>query len=235
MTMTIRLPRLCAVLIASTLSLTTAHTLAQTPAAKPSVKKQGKADKLQTKEELRACMALRDSNNARIAELDKKAEENSRERQALLNAPKDTGAADARAQVEADLAVYKAADAKVAENIKLLKDWDVRKEDFDQRSKIMSNADRAKKKLDEERTALMKVQKEVEAEREAKYKVYEAAIAKANAAAGTVGNAAAEWNKKNAALVAEREELQASRDKWLNECGNRRYIDTDETEIKNKK
>jgi len=230
--MTIHLPRLCAVLIASTLSLTAAHTMAQTPAAKPSVKKQGPADKLQTKEELRACMALRESNNARIAELDKKAEANNKERQALLAAPKDTGAAEARAQVEADLTVYKAADAKVADNIKLLKDWDVRKEDFDQRSKIMSNADRAKKKMDEERTALLKVQKELEAEREAKYNIYVAAVAKANAAAGTGGNAAAEFNKRNAELIAEQEELKVSRDKWLNECGNRRFIDTDEKEIK---
>lgn len=96
----------------------------------------------------------------------------------------------------------------------------------------MSNADRAKKKMDEERTALLKVQKELEAEREAKYNIYVAAVAKANAAAGTGGNAAAEFNKRNAELIAEQEELKVSRDKWLNECGNRRFIDTDEKEIK---
>jgi hypothetical protein len=224
--------RLSAVLIASALSLVATQTVAQTPAPKQSVKKQGKNDKLQTKEELRACMQLKDANNARIIELDKRAEENRKEKQALLNAPKDTGAADAKAEVESTLAVFKAADALVAANTAALKDWEARKDDFEERSKIMANADRAKKKLMEERDALKAKEAGLVADRDQKYKLYEASVNKANESIGSRGNANADWNKKNAALVEEQEKLQASRDKWFAECANRRFIDTDEKEIK---
>jgi len=223
--------RLSAVLIASALSLAALPAMAQTP-AKQSVKKQGKNDKLQTKEELRACIDLKASNNARINELDKLAEENRKEKQALLNAPKDTGAADAKADVDAKLAIFKESDAAVAANTAALKDWEARMAEFEQRSKIMSNAERARKKMGEEREALMTKEKGLVADRDAKYKVYEASVAAANATIAKGGNANAEWNKKNAALAAEQEKLQASRDKWLAECANRRFLDDDEKEIK---
>lgn len=230
-TMKIRLARLSAVLIASTLSLAATQAVAQAP-AKQSMKKQGKNDKLQTKEELRACIALKESNNTRINELDKKAEENRKEKQALLNAPKDTTSSDAKADVEAKLAVFKAADAVISDNNAALKAWDGRMEEFEQRAKIMANADRARKRMQDERAALKAKEAGLVADRDAKYKVYVAAVESANAAISTLGNANADWNKKNAALIVEQEALQASRDKWLAECGNRRFIDTDEKEIK---
>jgi hypothetical protein len=231
-TMKTRLNRLSAVLIASTLSLAAAQTMAQAPAAKQSMKKQGKGDKLQTKEELRACIQLKESNNARINELDKKAEENRKEKQALMNAPKDTSGSDVKADVEAKLAVFKAAEGAFADNNTALKAWDSRMEEFEQRAKIMANADRARKKMFEERDALKAKESGLVADRDAKYKVYVAAVESANATISKLGNANADWNKKNAALVAEQEQLQASRDKWLAECGNRRFIDDDEKEIK---
>jgi hypothetical protein len=225
--------RLSAVLIASALSLSAGHALAQTPAAKTPVKKQNKNDKLQTKEELRACIQLKESNNARITELDKRAEESKKERAALAGAPQDNGAVTAaKAELEVKVAEFKAADGAVADNTKALKDWEARMLDFEDRSKIMANADRAKKKLSDERDMLKAKEKTLVADRDAKYKVYEAAVAKVNETIGVKGNANAEWNKKNAELIAEQEKLQASRDKWLAECANRRFIDTDEQEIK---
>lgn len=232
--MTTTINRLSAVLIASAFSLSATHALAQAPApaAKQSMKKQGKNDKLQTKEELRACIQLKESNNARITELDKQAEANRKEKQALLNAPQDTGAADAKADVAAKMEIFKAADALVADNTKAFKEWEVRKEDFEQRSKIMANADRAKKKLMDERDALKAKQTGLVADRDQKYKAYEAAVNQANEHIASRGNANAEWNKKNAALVEEQKQLQLSRDKWMAECANRRFIDDDEKEIK---
>src|SRR4051812_23518989 len=91
--------RLSAVLIASALSMAASGALAQTakPAAKAAKPAAGKAksgtDKIQTKEELRACMMLKESNIARTAELEKRNEENRAKKTAIMQSPESAAAA----------------------------------------------------------------------------------------------------------------------------------------------
>ncbi|HEU4777964.1 MAG TPA: hypothetical protein VFS95_14180, partial [Telluria sp.] len=98
------LTRLSAVLIASALSMTASGALAQTAkpapkAAKPApTKAKSGSDKLQTKEELRACMMLKESNIARTADLEKRNEENRAQKAVLMQSP-EAAAAAAKADV----------------------------------------------------------------------------------------------------------------------------------------
>lgn len=231
--------RLSAVLIASALSLAATQAMAQTPPAKAPAKPAAKAkptgkDKLQTKEELRACMMLKESNNARTTELDAKAEQMRKEKQELLKAPPPQDLTAEKAAVEAKLNEFKAADAAVGENTKVINAWNDRLADFEQRSKIMANAERERKKLMSEREGLKVKEEKLVAERAVKHAAYEEAVTAINAkiTSGATSNANADWNKRNNALADEQERLSADRDRWLADCGNRRFIDDDEREIR---
>ncbi|SHH21675.1 hypothetical protein [Massilia sp. CF038] len=224
------LHRLSAVLIAAALSTTASVTLAQS--AKPAAKsaKAGK-DKLQTKEELRACMLLREDNLARAADLEKRNEESLKKKALLAQSP-ETGVAAAKAEVEVKLAEVRAADALVKENSEAVASWNERMADFEKNSKDMRNADRRRQVLKDERYALKAKDEKLVADRALKVTAYEASVAAANEKIANGGRAAEEWNKNNDALADEQDRLSDARDKWHAECANRRFIDTDEAEIK---
>lgn len=228
--------RLSAVLIASALSMAASGALAQTAkpaakAAKPAAGKKTGADKLQTKEELRACMMLKESNIARTADLEKRNEENRKQKAAIMQSP-ETAAAAAKADVDAKLASVREADNLVKENAKAINDWNERMADFDKNSKEMRNADRRRQVLKDERYALKAKDDKLVADRAAKIAEYEASVSAANEQIAARAKVAADWNKSNDALADEEDRLAEARDKWMAECAKRRYLDDDEKEIK---
>jgi hypothetical protein len=228
--------RLSSILIASALmALGTTGAMAQT--AKKAAPKAGEAgqsfkrnDKVMTREELRACMALKASNSARVAELNLKNEQSKKEREELANAPDSAQAL--RAEAEKQLAIVKAADELVRAHSVLVNDWNTRMAEFEVKSKEMRNADRARQKLKSERYELKAKDDVLMADRAAKVVVYEAAVNAANAKINARATNNDAWNKRNEAMIAEEAALEESREKYSDECASRRFKEDDETAIK---
>lgn len=240
--MNTNLSRLASLVLACALPLGAAQAAgqsAQAPAKASSAKsgpvdddakRRGKGDRLLTRDELRACMALKASNDAGTAMIDRRQTELDKEREALASAP--APGADARALVDQKLAAVKQADAAYAAYGKTVEDWNARMAEFEARSKDMRNADRRRAVLKQEQAELKTTETRLMAEREAAIAAYEGSVKEANAklSQGSGGNAA--WNKKSEALAADEKTLLESRRKWTTECGQRRFREDDETAIK---
>ncbi|KQQ91637.1 hypothetical protein [Massilia sp. Leaf139] len=236
------LSRLASLVLACALPLGAVHAAGQSspaPAKGAAVKsgpvnddakRRGKGDRIMTKDELRACMRLKDSNEARTTEIERRQSELDKEREALVNAP--APGAEARAAVDVKLAAVKQADAAYAAYGKKVEDWNARMAEFEARAKEMRNADRRREVLKQEQIALKKDEGQLLAEREAAIAAYEASVKEANAQLSQGDGGKAEWNKKSAALAADEQALSASRSKWASECGSRRFREDDETAIK---
>lgn len=234
--------RLSALLIASSLALASAHTLAQAPAStaakaqaatkapSANAKRRNANDKVMSRDELRACMKLKDSNVARTAEIEQRNEQNRKEKEALLAAPQ-AAPAD-RADIDAKLELVKQADALVRENGKAIEAWNARNAEFAEKSKEMRNAARRGQVLREEQFKLKAENEKLVADRAAKVVVYEKAVTDYNAQIGKRSNGNEEWNKKNAQLAADEDLLVAARDKWMAECSDRRFREDDEIAIR---
>lgn len=237
------LSRLAALLLACALPLGAAHAAGQSGAAAPAkgaavksgpvnddAKRRGKGDRLLTRDELRACMRLKEGNDARTAEIERRQNELDKEREVLASAP--APGADARALVDERLKAVQQADAAYAAYGKTVEDWNARMAEFEARAKDMRNADRRRTVLKQEQAELKTTEQKLVTERNAAIAAYEASVKEANAklAQGSGGNAA--WNNKSEALAADEKALLASRGKWTAECGQRRFREDDETAIK---
>lgn len=241
--MTITLSRLASLVLACALPLGAAHAAGQSGTAAPAkgaavksgpvnddAKRRGKGDRLLTRDELRACMRLKEGNDAGTAEIARRQDALDKEREALASAPAPGG--DARALVDERLKAVQQADAAYAAYGKTVEDWNARMAEFEARAKDMRNADRRRTVLKQEQAELKTTEQKLVTERNAAIAAYEASVKDANAklAQGSGGNAA--WNKKSEALAADEKALLASRGKWTTECGQRRFREDDETAIK---
>lgn len=214
--------RFSSLILATAVALTAGHAMAQAPAKK--------GDKIMTKDELRACMTLDQSNETRTEAIEKRHEALSKERDALENAQDDTG--PLRAEVDRLLEEVKQADAKVAENATKIEDWNSRMADFVKKSKEMRNAARREQVLKQERIKLESANEPLIADRAAKVAAYEKAVESLNQRITQRSGGSVEWNKRYDALRAEEAELNKSKDKWTSECSNRRFRENDEMAIK---
>lgn len=245
--MTTKLHRIVSMAIASALSLGAVQTYAQTQgqsqggkaaAAKPAkslpatddAKRRGKGDRIMTKDELRACMRLKESNDSGMAEIERRQAELDKERAELANAPDSS--AGVRAAVDEKLAAVKQADAAYGEHGKAIQDWNERMAAFEAKAKDMRNADRRREVLRQEHIALKATETRLLAERNEKVALYEAAVKEANEKLSQSSGRNAEWNKRSEALAADEQALLDSRRKWSTECGDRRFREDDEAAIK---
>jgi chromosome segregation ATPase len=239
--MNIKLSRIASLVLACALPLGAAHAQPGTPAKGAAVKsgpvnedakRRGKGDRLLTRDELRACMRLKERNEAGTTEIERRQAQLDQEREALASAP--DGSAAARAAVDEKLNAVKQADAAWAAYGKKVEDWNARMAEFEARAKDMRNADRRREVLRQEQVALKADEQKFAAERDAAVAAYEASVKEANAklAQGSQAQGKAEWNKKSAALAADEQALVAARRKWTTECGERRFREDDETAIK---
>lgn len=193
-------------------------------------KRRGKGDIILSKEELRACMALKASNDKGGLEMERRRVELDKERDELANAP-DSGDA-ARAAVAEKLNAVKEADAALDAHAKAVEDWNERMADFEKRSKDMRNADRRRQVLKQEQFALKANEEKLMAERKEKVAVYEAAVKDANDKIAQGGKRNADWNARNEQLADAEQDLLDARHKWASECGDRRFREEDEIAIK---
>lgn len=233
--MNIKLSRLAAFVLACALPLGAAHAAGQSAAVKSGpvdedAKRRGKGDRLLTRDELRACMRLKASNDAGTAEIERRQAALDQEREALASAP--APGADARAAVDEKLKAVQQADAAYAAYGKTVEDWNARMAEFEARSKDMRNADRRRTVLKQEQADLKTTEAKLVAERDAAIAAYEASVKEANAKLSQGGGGNAAWNKKSEALAADEKALLEARRKWTTECGQRRFREDDETAIK---
>lgn len=243
--MTNKLHRIASMAIAGALSLGAVQAHAQTqgqagkaPAAKPAkslpatddAKRRGKGDRIMTKDELRTCMRLKESNDSGMAEIERRQAQLDKEREELANAPDSS--AGIRAAVDEKLAAVKQADAAYGEHGKAIQDWNERMAAFEARAKDMRNADRRREVLRQEHIALKATETRLLAERNEKVALYEAAVKEANEKLSQPSGRNAEWNKRSEALAADEQALLDSRRKWASECGDRRFREDDEAAIR---
>lgn len=243
--MNMKLHRIASLTFALIFSLGTTQVLAQTqsdkaPAARadkaaalPSSdpgKRRGKGDRVMTKDELRACMSLKDRNDRSMAELDGRRTALDKERGALANAPDSSAALQA---VVADkLKAAKEVDATYGVHAKAIQDWNARMAEFEKDGKNQRNAERVHQALVQEQVALKATEEKLLAERKEKITAYEAAVKEANDKIAQGGTRNSDWNKRNEQLALAEQELLDSRRKWASECGDRRFREDDEKAIK---
>jgi Skp family chaperone for outer membrane proteins len=233
----------------ATLTLASAHGLAQTapagpavtppklvmpaaPAAKAAGPKTlgGKAPvgKLLTRDELRTCLKRLDGVNVSSKELEQRRVALDKEKEDLVKSG-DALKAD-RADVDTKLAA--------------VRDWEGRMrahgaevEVFNQRMKAAEEAPRAKreelaKEIDAERERLGKARVPL-GEEEARFvPVYQNAVKSYNDKALARDAVVADWNGRNKAINEQSLKHEEDRSAWLSECANRPYREDDEVAIK---
>ncbi len=223
------LNHISALLIVAVFALTSAHASAETPASKAKSSASAK-DKLMTLDELRTCMKLRESNIASANDIELRAEQNHKEKQALLNAPDSPQAS--RAEVDALLEAVKQADALVREHGKAIEDWNERAADLEKKAKDMHNERQRRQALKDERIELKKIDEQLIADRSEKVALYERSVADVNEKIIQRSKLNEAWNKRNEQLADDQDKLGESRNKWTFECSRRRFLEEDEKAIK---
>ncbi|HEY0488692.1 MAG TPA: hypothetical protein VGD30_04190 [Telluria sp.] len=217
------------------LSLSVSHAFAQSaakPAREPSAKRSGPGDRVMSKDELRACMALKDSNDRGAAELERSQEKMSKERSELARTP-EAASPDPKVDVDPFRKAAEEADAKIRAHGIAVRDWNARMTEFEAKVKDMRHgADRARTALKREQAALTAAEPQLLANQTETIAAYERAVADYNKKVEQRGSRNVDWNKRNADLLAVQERLNESQRKWTAECGNRRFREDDETAIK---
>lgn len=193
-------------------------------------KRRGKGDRVMTRDELRTCMRLQQSNDSRMDEIDRRQAQLAKEREELANAPDPS--AGVRAAVQEKLKAVEEADAAYGAHGKAIEEWNNRMAEFEARAKDMRNADRRRQVLKQEQFALKATEQQLLAARNEKVAAYEASVKEANEKLGQGGNRNADWNKRSEALAADEQSVLDSRRKWATECGDRRFREEDEIAIK---
>ncbi len=210
---------------------------AQTPAAKPADGKtlslgsgSNASGKLLTRDELRACMKQRDALATRRTDIERE--------HSALEAERDQLGKDSAGLKEERDAVNQKTEALNALRPRLdafklkSEDWQARNTAFTEANRTDMTAERTRSALEREQVALRKTQQELEAERLALTSSTEQTIARFNTRAAVVDGKSAEWNQRNGKLTAQSQTIDDDRQAWANDCGNRRYRETDEDAIK---
>lgn len=204
----------------------TAPATAQPPSKPTAIKP---ADKLMSKEELRACMKQKDDIEARKVDLAKRAEQLKKDRE-LVSQP-DPAMVKMRADLDTQLTRVREADMAVKANAERVNDWNERMATFEANKKEMRNADRRANVLKQERGELERETAKLNEARATQVAIYDDMINKANAARG-VDDRAAQWNKRNDALINDEDALIDLRASYSADCANRRFREDDEAAIK---
>jgi chromosome segregation ATPase len=216
-------PQLRTLVAAMTLAATCAAPgFAQAPAAK---------DKVQTREELRACLKLKDSIAADTADLSKRQAAHEAERAEVRKLSEPVKAA--RPDVDASLEAVKAADTPLREHNALIEKWNAEVAEVD--ASKMKSAERRKAALIKERAALDETFKKLLAERDTRVKAYDAAVARYNTALQAAEGRLKAFNDRNNALEDEADALRNKKLDYDETCARRRFREEDEKAIRSGK
>ena len=96
----------------------------------------------------------------------------------------------------------------------------------------MKSAERRKKELLTERNEIAAKEKSLIAQRDAEYKLYEAAVSRFNERGKSVDVLIATWNQKNKSLASESDRVTDMREEYAADCANRRFREEDELALK---
>lgn len=212
----------------SALSAAVALAFCVLPAAQAQTAPKKPADKVQTRDELRACMKLKDTIASSTEDWQKRKTAHEATRGDIRGLT-DAIKAD-KAEVDAAMATFKTADAELAEHTKSIDAWNEQVKEVD--ASKMKSAERKKAQLMRERTELEAKNKTLEDARSEKAKAYDAAVARYNAKVSGSQAQVKAWNDKTEALEKEGDKLTDLRLDYSETCANRRFREEDEEAIR---
>ncbi len=193
-------------------------------------KKGAPSGKPMSREELRACLNQQAELAKRRPELNELQAALKREREELL-------------QIEQTLKAERAgfdqtskAVAEINERTKALaakvEDYNTRYAAFQQAGRTGQAAERQQREFVSEQKALQAESDKLQAERATVTPVSEQALKTYNARAGSQGQAASEWNARQADLTKVAQKYETDRETWTLDCADRPYREDDEIAIK---
>ena len=201
--------------------------MAQTAAAK-ATDQQGTANRLMTRDELRACMKLQDDIKAKAVAVEGTQKVLAQEKQDLT--PTRDGLKSLRDDVEKYSGLFKKIDADVRDQAKRIEQWNAEMKEVEESS--MRSAEQRKKQLQKEQPELVARNNELIAAREQQYKLYEAAVERFNARGKGLEASVKDWNERNERLADDADKVLDLREKYAHECSRRRFREEDEQAIK---
>lgn len=185
-------------------------------------------DRVQTREELRVCLALKDSNASTRTDLNRRQSEHEAKRASLRTS--GDGLTELKASVDAAAAAYKLTDEAIKAHSSLISKWN--EEMTELSSSTMKSAERRKEALRKDKVELDSRNQALMAERNEKVKAYDKLVAQYNDRVKAAQQVVADWNDRTASL---QDEANALRDKELDyaeTCANRRFREEDEQAIR---
>jgi hypothetical protein len=187
---------------------------------------------LMTRDELRQCLNDEEQIRKRLEALEQARKPMDAEKQAL---------AEEQAKAKAEREAMEQRQKQVSEqlNVKFrayadrVQGLNARVEKFN--ANTPSNptvAERERRAMNDERAALEKERPALESERAAAVQMLEAEVKAYNERLGGIDQRVQDWNRRNARLNDDTEQLEAERKDWVKTCANRRYREEDEIAIK---
>lgn len=218
---------------ACTLGAAQAQTPAAAPAAEGRTLSLGGSGKgpLLDRDELRACLKQQESLTARRNEVEQQREPLERDK-AQLAQDQEALAAE-RSRVDASRRSVEELGVRLKAYSDRVAAWNQRARAAQERSGPGVEGER--RQLDNDRAQLQKEQAALEAERAAVGTSAQQAVADYNAKAQALDARVKDWNRRNAELSDLAVAVNLERERWVDECANRRYREDDEIAIRNGK
>lgn len=213
--------------VLAALFISASSALAQTAAVK-AADQQGAANRLMTRDELRACMNLQDEIKAKAVAVQATQKIMAQEKQELT--PARDGLKPLRDDVEKYSNLFKKTDADVRDHAKRIDQWNAEMKEVEESS--MRSAEQRKKQLQKEQPGLVARNNELIAAREQQYKLYEAAVERFNTRGKGLEASVQDWNERNERLADDADKVLDLREKYAQECSRRRFREEDEQAIR---
>jgi chromosome segregation ATPase len=193
-------------------------------------KKSAPSGKVMSREELRACLKQQ-------SELAKRQPEINQQQAALKREREELSQIDQTLKAErASFDQTSKAVAEINERTKALSakvdDFNTRYAAFQQAGRTGQTAERQRREFDEEQKALQAESETLQADRGTVTPVSEQALKTYNARAASQGQAAGEWNARQAELARVAQSYETDRENWTLDCADRPYREDDEIAIK---
>ncbi len=188
------------------------------------------AGPVMTRDELRACLKQQATLKTQVEQYDKDKVDLERERNEIQATQKAIDGE--RGGVQASAAKINEVNARTEALSKRIDEWNQAWQEFEKAARTGPMAERQRRRLLDDKRAMEKEEKDLEAERAAMGGVGSGA-AEVNTKVDALNARTAAWNERNKGMVKRGEDLQQERDLWASECGSRRYREDDEIAIRN--
>lgn len=185
-----------------------------------------------TREELRACLKQQGTLKTQVEQFDKDKAELDREK-AEIQATQHAIDGE-RGGVQASAAKINEVNVRTEALSRRIDEWNLAWQEFEKAARSGPTAERMRRRLLDDKRAMEKEEKDLDAERAALGGAGSGAT-DVNTKVDALNQRAAAWNERNKGMAKRSEDLLQERDLWTSECGNRRFREDDETAIRNGK